>query len=224
MRIMSISPQSRPNARRRWLRYIVVVGVLMVIAAGTVGRPMLLRWIGGQLERQDALATADAIVVLAGGFPNREIETAELFAAGWAPKVFVTDEPEPAGMRLLRERGVAVPTSAQRRADVMVALGVPTQAITVLPPLIQSTAEEAQAVLSVAESHRLTHVIVVTSRWHTARAGLVFRHVLSPTGVRVSMRGASLDPFTPQTWASTRTGLREGLIEWQKLWIYRWQY
>ena len=51
----------------------------------------MLTWLGGQLIRSDSLEQSDAIVILSGGeFAEREIEGADLYLAGFAPRVAIS--------------------------------------------------------------------------------------------------------------------------------------
>ncbi|MBM3752238.1 MAG: YdcF family protein [Acidimicrobiia bacterium] len=214
-------------ARRPWRRR--VLGCLLVVAvlaglAATVGRRPMLTWIGSQLVHEDPPSVVDAAVVLSGGFPNRELEAAAVFASGGAPLIVLTRDPEPAGMAILRARGVLMPNAVERRISVLEQLGVPASRLVVTAGTIQSTADEAAAVASLASERQWRRVLVVTSPWHTARARLVFRAQLEPLGITVLTRGATDDHFDPATWYVSRAGLREGIFEWQKLLAYRWQY
>src|SRR5215208_2355021 len=99
---------SRAAAPRRggWGRVLRVLGWLAI--AGTlayVSRDSLLRMAGAQLLRTDPLRKADAIVLLAGGTPEREIAAADLYRERWAPLVVVTVEPPRPAFEALRTRG-----------------------------------------------------------------------------------------------------------------------
>jgi uncharacterized SAM-binding protein YcdF (DUF218 family) len=196
----------------------------MILAAATyLERARLLPIAGAQLVREDALERAVAIVVLAGGTPEREIAASDLYRGGWAPRVVVTVEPPRPALDALRRRGVHVPSEIDERVRYLVDLGVPRPAIVVLPDPIESTFAEASEVRGwvPADAHAL---IVVTSAFHAARAGFVFDRALRGTGVRVILRPSAAEQFDPRQWWRTRTGLRDGFFEWQKLIFYRIRY
>src|SRR5256885_13329342 len=46
--------------------------------------------IGNWLEREDPLRPSNAIVVLSGAMPERALEAAEIYHAGVAPEVWIT--------------------------------------------------------------------------------------------------------------------------------------
>src|SRR5262245_27395681 len=92
----------RPTPRRAlWIAIVF----LATIAAAYLAREPILTQIGNQLIRNDRLSRADAIVVLGGGTPLREIEAADLYRAGYAPRLLMTVEREPPGSSLLEARG-----------------------------------------------------------------------------------------------------------------------
>lgn len=164
---------------------------------------------------------ADAIVILAGETPLREIEAADLYRAGYAPRVLMTVETDEAALDMLRARGISFESRNQRRAKMIELLGVPDTALTVLDTgRGTSTKEEADLVRAWALTHRPKRLIVVTSSYHTRRASIVFGRVLRNLGVELLMRPASRDSFYPDTWWRDRDQLRNGIFEWQKLIFY----
>lgn len=206
---------------RPWRRAGVLAGVLVVLAAGlwTVRAP-ILRAIGHQLVHSDPVEPGDAIVVLAGGQLDRELEAADLFARGLAPVVVLTREPEARMLGVLRNRGVHLDDSLEVRTRVLVSLGVPPPSVVILDGVVQSTHDEAVLARAWASRRSASRLIVVTSSFHTARARREFLRVFQDSGVRVSMVAASASDFDPDTWWTDRTNLRQGLFEWQKTVFY----
>ena len=203
--------------------------VLLLVLSGSVAtfflREPILRRIGAQLVREDSLQRADAIVVLAGATPLREIEAADLYRAGYAPVVLLTLENDEPSIEVLRERGITFESRNQQRVRIMRLLGVPESALTVLDATrAVSTKSEAELVRGWASEHHPTRLIVVTSSFHTRRASMVFRRVLRGLGVELLMRPASRDPFHVDTWWRDRDQLRNGIFEWQKLVFYSVAY
>ena len=143
--------------------------------------------------------------------------------SAWAPRVLLTVEPPRAAVEDLRRRGVRVETALEQRRRFLEELGVPPAAIVILPGVIESTWDEASAVGEYLRQHDQRRVIVVTSRYHTARARFIFRRTLARTGAMLTLRPAD-DEFRPETWWRTRTTLRDGFFEWQKLVFYRVRY
>jgi uncharacterized SAM-binding protein YcdF (DUF218 family) len=190
-----------------------------------VARAPLLTWIGQQLVDEDPPAPSDAIVVLAGGTPEREIEAASLFASGLAPRVVLPRGPGEDGIAALAERHISVESIGALRVRVLHELGVPDTAIVRLEPVVISTISEAALVADWAGGHGIRSLIVVSSAFHTARVKRTYRRVFDRRGVQVRVRAARTgDVFRPDTWWHSRIGLTTGLIEWQKRLVYQLAY
>ena len=133
----------RPRRVLRGLAIVAVViatlGVSMYLARGR-----MLTWIGSQLVHVDPLEKSDAIVALAGGSPEREIEAADLYTAGWAPRIVITREPEHSGIPLLKARGIATYTDLDVRLGYFRDLNVPRPAVIVRAGIAESTEHESR--------------------------------------------------------------------------------
>ena len=207
--------------RRLFITLAVVLGLLLV---GYVARANVLSAMGHALVRSDTLEKADALVVLSGGTPERELAAADLFLSGWAPRVLVTRVIERPAMKVLIARGVNAELGFDRQLRYLRELGVPAAALVPLPSPVETTADEAELVARWTREHKARRLIVVTSSFHTTRAGYIFAWALNGQNVRVLMHSATLTPFDPDTWWHTRPGLLVGLTEWQKTAFYRLQY
>ncbi len=139
----------------------------------------LLNWIAGLLIVDDALRPASAIVVLGGGPSFRALEAAELYRAGWAPRIIATG-------------------AVNWDRDVLLGAGVPSSAIVLTDGTPRDTLEELQTVSRLVSAHS-GPVILVTSKVHTRRTRLIWRHV---TGQAIGgiVRSARRDPFDPSHW------------------------
>jgi uncharacterized SAM-binding protein YcdF (DUF218 family) len=164
---------------------------------------------------------ADAIVVLAGGTPQRELEAADLYAAGYAPRVVLTVERDSPAGKLLRKRGISFETPTDLKRRILRSLGVPDTAITLLDGTrATSTRMEGELVRDWIAANSVRRIIVVTSAYHTARASLTFSRALRDERVEVIVRPASYEPFQPDRWWTDREQLKNGIVEIQKLMFY----
>lgn len=214
----------RPRQLARLAGLLLAIGAVVVLG-GYVARQPLLAWVGRQLVHVDPLAPSDAIVVLAGGTPTREIEAADVYRAGYAKEIAITVEPEPSSLEHLRRRGIAVRSRVEQRLQYLRDLGVPRAAITALDTReVVSTVEEAALVAQWARGRRLRSLIVVTSRFHSARSRYTFENALQGTPITLRVHPATIDDFRPDDWWRHRPTLREGIFEWQKLIVYRLWY
>ena len=203
----------------------VTLLIVLALGAAVYGlRAPLLAWVGRQLVHVDDPAASDAIVVLAGGDPERELEAADLYRAGYAPLIVMTHDPEEPVLDVLRARGIETASHLERRLRDVRAFGVPDEAIILLEPEIKTTMEEAKAIAAWARARRATSVMVVTSAYHTARARFALVRALRGSGVTVRLRAAGAEPYEPAELWQRRIALRNSLFESQRLLFYHVRY
>ena len=202
---------------RRWMQ--VAAGLVVVLIALYALSPTLLKAVGEQLIHADAVQHADAIIVLAP-FLDRVMEGADLYRQGHAPFVILTRGTRDAGEQELIDRRI-IESSEERKRRALIALGVPADAIVILDPLVDSTADEARAFAEWARRHPIRSVIVVTSPLHTGRSRLTFIRAVENLPIEVLVRPSSRNAFRSDSWWRSRDTFRDGLIEWQKLVYYR---
>jgi uncharacterized SAM-binding protein YcdF (DUF218 family) len=193
----------------------VLAGAVTLVAAAAVGATMLMPAAGRYLVEADPVEHADAIVVLAGSYPDRILEAVELYRGGLAPLIIVCPEPETAAFRRLAQLGVDVPRPYDLNRMVAEQLGVPAAAIEVLGRAGDSTYAEAEVVLGEALRRGYKVLLLVTSKYHTHRAAEIYRF-LSAGQVRVIAAPARDDDFRPDDWWRDRMSTRRLIIEYEK--------
>lgn len=196
----------------RALAFLVTGPAIVVVALGP--------FYGRFLAAEDPLERADAIFVLGGGLADRTLEAAELYQAGYAPRIVLSDTPRDGGTLELERRGLHVLGDVERARDILLRLGIRQDAIIVPHRHHDSTGEEALTLRDLSVSHRWTSVVVVTSPLHLRRAGFAIRRQLADLGVRVVMRGSRYARSDPEHWWRRRGDARETLFELQKLVFY----
>jgi uncharacterized SAM-binding protein YcdF (DUF218 family) len=174
--------------------------------------------------RADAIEPSDAIIELSGGEGDRDLETADLFLARAAPLVVLTTERASAALPELLRRNVKVERPVEQRRRYLREMGVPDSAIVVLTDQAKSTVDEASIVTAWIKTRQIRRVIIVSSSFHTRRAGHIFEWMLRGTGVIVRVRPAAHDRYKPDSWWTDRNTLLTGFVEWQKMIYYRLRY
>ena len=191
--------------------------VLLVLASGGC---YFARSLGSILHAEDPLQKADVIYVLAGTRVERVAEGGHLLLEGWAPIILLSRQTsEPAEVRL-RAAGVVIPTETQMQRDVLVQMGVPRDAIHEVTAEQVATANEVEELAQLAVRRQWSRIIVVTSKFHTARAALALRRRLGPLDKQVVVRASRYDEADVERWWSNRSDLRFALFESQKLVAY----
>jgi len=206
-------PVARSGGR---FRRILIATLLLVVAAGVYVFLQLGFW----LSPQDPLTKADAIFVLAGTVAERPLEAADLYQAGYAPRILVTrDQPEQA-VAIAGTRGAHLPERYQLNLDMLLELGVPRAALVVPDRVHGNTAAEAQTLRDVALKQGWKKVIVVSSTYHLRRVALVCRRQLKGTGVQIVLHATRYDPSVPARWWTRRSDIRWIVSEVPKLLAY----
>jgi len=152
--------------------------------------------VGRWLIVEDRLEKAQAIVVLSGRMPMRAQEAARLYNAGWAPQVWLTRGVEPTAS--LQEMHIAYIGEDFFNSRVLMHEGVPSNAILVLEPAINNTADELRVITAELERLNAETVIIVTTKAHTRRVRTLWRDLSA--GRRAIVRAAPNDPFSPDHW------------------------
>jgi uncharacterized SAM-binding protein YcdF (DUF218 family) len=157
------------------------------------------------LIRTDPLDSADLIVVLAGDGSGRRVEEGlRLLEAGLAPRMLVN------GSYSLYEA---------RECDLgrayAIARGGDPESIEASCMDAGSTLEESRLLDQKLRSRHVQHAIIVTSDFHTRRAGRIFRGATSGD-VRYSFAASSTPDFDPGSWWRSRAGREIVVIEWIK--------
>jgi len=206
-----------------------LVGLLAAIAAAAlmyaVRRPVLTA-LGSFLIVRDATHPADAIVVLSGSLPDRMLEAVDLYHLHLAPRILLTREPPLPGLAVLRQRGGNVPEHHEENLIIAQQLGVPADAITVIPTPVSSTMAEARLVVDYLRVQGIKSILLVTSKTHARRAGMAF-HQLAGESVHIAVCPSPYDPFAAENWWHERGFVRRVAIEYGKLLYYicidRWR-
>jgi uncharacterized SAM-binding protein YcdF (DUF218 family) len=190
-----------------------------------VRRPLLTA-AGRALIVQDPLRPVDAIVVLSGSLPDRIMEAVDLYHAGLAPRIILTQEGLPPGLAELRRRGGNMVERYEQNLDIARQLGVPEEAITVVRTPAWSTQTEAEAVVDQLYADGVDSILLVTSKAHARRSALTYRDLV---GDRIDIIScpSRYDNFAPDGWWQRRPFARRLLIEYLKLVNYlfvdRWR-
>jgi uncharacterized SAM-binding protein YcdF (DUF218 family) len=202
--------------RRRLIRYGIYLFVLILLF---IFRAPILRGMGNWLINEDPLEKADVIVELGGNSMERSAMAAQLYKFGYAPRVLTTGSNESGPLLAI---GLHL-TEAENSKQGLMRYGVPDSLIDVLNEGT-STIEEAEALKKYALSHHFKRMIVVTSKFHTARVHKYFNRVFKNSEVALIVRGADPLKYKTDHWWYSEEGLMMVNNEYVKSFYYWWKY
>ncbi len=199
---------------------LFVLGVVLAaaIAAGYFLVPDLLVGAAGLLVSDDEPFAADAVVVLAGGGPERSQEAAEIYRDGLAANVVLTTRRPTGGYPELARAGIDLAPPYENDMRILVGLGVPGASIMTLETDAAETLAELGHVRQLAAEAGWDRLIVVTSNYRTRRTGLIARYVFDADW-QVAVVGSRYDRFRPDGWWRNAADARAFLIEFQA-WLF----
>src|SRR5581483_5007936 len=146
-----------------------------------------------RLIRADPLQRSDLIVVLGSFRIERTLEAAALYREGWAPAIMLLRPPDLMRDGLRQQLHIRVPVYLDVQIDVLRQLGVMPSAMEPSPGVQDSTRDEAAAIAALARRRGYRRIIVVTSPYHTARAGTLFDRAAAGS-VEITMRPDRYEP------------------------------
>ncbi len=166
---------------------LLVVGLFAVSRAGV------------SLRVSDPLQPSAAIVVINGRVPFRAMQGAALYKKNLAPEVWVTQGNRSAG-EIEMERLDVHPTQEHVYSQaVLERLGVPSNAIQIVPGRNRNTADEVQTIARYARQRGVASVILVTSSYHSRRVRSLWHQLVgsSPTAI---VQYSEQEPFNERRW------------------------
>ena len=188
------SSADAPQTSKRHIRSVVLLTLPLVLVVSVV---IIFLGVGRWLVVEDPLEKAQAIVVLSRRIPVRAKEAGRLYNAGYAPQIWLTRGNEPAAS--LQEMHIAYIGEDFFNTRVLMHEGVPSNAIRVLEPPIDNTADEIRVVADELSREKGGAVIIVTSKAHTRRVRTLWKDLSGGRG-RAIVRAAPSDPFVPEHW------------------------
>jgi uncharacterized SAM-binding protein YcdF (DUF218 family) len=214
------SNRKHPIARRlgRWL---AALGL-----AGAIAWYWLLPTIGTLLVQDSPPRQADAVVVLNTGvdYYPRLVEAAELVMAGYAPRVIINGNRKTAILRELEAAGFtpSLPWDTDIRRMLNLLGVMDEQILSISVEDAYDTISEARGVAPELRQQGFKRLLIVTSRFHTRRAGHIWRQAF-PGEFDIITVAASKDPFDPAGWWREGRQIKQVMAEYGGWLFYLWQ-
>ena len=198
------------------MRFVLWGTLALAIALG--GWSLLS--LGHILYEVDPLEKADIIFVLDGTYMERPAEAAHLYLEGWASRIILSRRLPDNAENVLASKGLKIQTLMDAQKQAIMLMGVPEDAIEVVSATRDNTAGESAELSRFVRSRGWSRIIIVTSKFHTARAGFAFRRSFAGTGIKVIVHATRYDTTNVDRWWEPRHNLRMGLFEAQSLLAY----
>jgi uncharacterized SAM-binding protein YcdF (DUF218 family) len=161
--------------------------------------------VGRWLVVEDPLVHADVIVILSGRLPERAVEAARIFKAGYAEQVWISPPVSPVDD--LKAMKISYLGEDFYNEKVLIAKGVPPDAIRILEYPDANTEAEVRQTAEELRKMDFHSVIIVTSKPHTRRVRTIWRKLVG-SEPRMIVHYAHDDAFDgAHWWRHTQDGL-----------------
>lgn len=202
-------------------RTIKVIIVFLIFFTGWI---LIAPFLAERLIVEKSLTHADVIVVLGGSsvYLERTEKAAEVYKAGVAPKILLTDDGEKSGWSRTEKRN---PPFVELARANLVAQGVPVENIEIIKPNGSGTVYEAQVLREKARENDWQSILIVTSAYHTRRALRTFEKVFASENIQIGIAAPQTGRQTPSPfyWWLTIRGWNMVAGEYVKSFYY-WMY
>lgn len=187
---------------KKFRRILITLAACVLLAV--LFHAAIFAALGAYLVHDGAPQKSDIALVLAGdNSGNRIVKGGQLVRDGFAPLALISG---PAGMYGYYESDLAIPFAEKAGFPVAYFFAVPNHS--------HSTREEAEDMLRELRRRGVHSVVLVTSDFHTRRAGRIYRKLAPDLQFNVV---AAPDPyFTADGWWRNREGRKTFAIEWMK--------
>ena len=183
---------------------ILSLVVLAALVLALIFHNAILAALGSYLVKGETPQKADIALVLAGdGTGNRILTAAQLTRRGYVSKVLVSG---PSGTYGRYECDLAIPFAVKA--------GYPESYFLHFENDAQSTQEEARATIARLRQLSAHKILLVTSDYHTRRAGKIYR--AAAPDLQFIVVAAPDANFTPDGWWHNRQGEKTAFYEWVK--------
>lgn len=183
---------------RRWL---IPAGIFIMLAAVAA----IFFTVGNWLVVEDPLVHCDVIVILSGRLPERALEAARVYQAGYGDQVWISPPVSPADD--LKAMRISYLGEDFYNEKVLIAKKVPLDAIRILEHADENTEAEVRQISEDLRQKKLHSVIIVTSKPHTRRVRTIW-HKLVGSEPRMIVHYAADDSYDgAHWWRHTRDAL-----------------
>jgi len=186
----------------------------------------VLSAIGNALIVHTLPAPSQAAVVLNTDleYYSRLIEAAQLYKAGLVKTIILNGDRKTEAFKQIEAGGFS--RACVWYADYLRVLSLygvnPKDVICISAEDVYDTVTEAEAVGPQILAQGIDHILLITSKFHTRRAGFIW-HQEFQDKLRIQTIGARTDPFDPDHWWQSGRQVRWVLAEYGAWLYYGWK-
>jgi len=202
---------------RRWHWLVVATLWLSILAVCVPGsRRYILRSAGRLIVAdQPSVESADIIVVAIDADGAGTLEVADLVHRGVSDRVAVFDDPPSSVDREFIRRGLPYEDRAAISTRQLQSLGI--RNIEQIPRGVSGSEQEGEILPCWCDRHGYHSVVLVTLSDHSRRLNRILRRSLRDHQINITVQSSLYSEFNPDTWWKTRGGVRDGIVEGEKL-------
>jgi uncharacterized SAM-binding protein YcdF (DUF218 family) len=219
-----INPKVRRTQQSRRAKLILLIIVAIVLSQLIAHYQRILTAFGDYLIYQQEPQGVD-VIVIANNWEDTVLRArgaADLYTRGFAKKIFIPRMDRMRGAEEIKQLGVTVPENRDVVTNILLGLGVPSDAIETSTEEVSDTWDEAAETKKFIEQKKYTSVLLVTSKYHSRRAYLIFKNALKGEATVISIP-SSYDVVYPESWWKHREDAKAVFMEYLKLLIYCWR-
>lgn len=211
---------------RKKKRLHIAIAILCLISLLYAGSGRILSSIGWFLVVDEGSVNCDAVVVLNTGveYYPRLMEAADLYKKGYVKTIVINGDRKTDSLRGLEEMGFeSCCPWYEDTFRILELLGVlRTDIMAISAEDAYDTVSEAQLVGKELLQSGIKKIIVTTSKYHTRRAGLIWKRIYK-NDLQITVIPAESDPFDPEGWWRSGRQIRWVMAEYGAWVFYLWK-
>ena len=198
-------------------RTILFTLIIFTITISIINYQQILSKFAEFFTINNAIAGADAIVVLSGGSSTRIPHAIKLFSKNFAPRILLTNEKKMSthfAHLFSTNENIAKSIIKELKVDIPIFM-VPS-----LKGGATSTFDEAYDLRAFSEKKEYRKLILVTDAFHSRRALYAFNKIFSDTDIKVEISAVKNEIFNESNWWTSDIGISAYIMESIKYAVY----
>ncbi len=219
-----INPKVRRKQQARQGKLILLIILAIALTLLIAHRHRILATFGEYLIYQEPTPHQVDVIVILANWEDTIIRVkagADLYKEEVAKMIFVPRMEQMAGLEEAKKLGINIPENRDLVVTILQGLGVPPYAIETSAQEVTNTWDEALEVRSLVEQKRYKSVVLVTSKYHSRRAYLIFKDALKGKATVISVP-SPYDSSDPESWWKRDEDAKRVIMEYSKLLVYYW--